>query len=555
MKKYIIIVIIVLLILTGCKDKKEDVKKIDKYIASDINYVQVYTYDEDKLIDSIKIYRGSKVDYLNSSIEKDNIEYSKIIYNDSEYYIKSDNLVSDIKDILKEKEIYSVISHTLLEDIDSSIITGNIKKKDKLEVIGYNSVDELGNIDYYRVKKDNEEGYIDSKYIVYNEEDIDSKYDKNMYKKVYNKVKNYYGGGLAKNLEIIPMEKVSLKDNEMPKSVYALYLNAGVIKNVDKYIKLAKETNINAFVVDIKDNTAPAYPADTFKKLSPTNYKKAINSEKVYKTAIKKLKDNGFYVIGRISVFKDSYYVKDNPKSAILDKKTNKPYKHNSSYWPSPYNRDVWYYTVSLAKESVIKFGFNEINFDYVRFPDRMNSVADKINMNNKYKEDKVAAIERFLRYATDELHKVNAYLSADVFGEATNSYYTTAYGQYFPSISTIVDVISGMPYPDHFSDGYYGIKKPWNHPYELMNAWGKEAVARTKESPTPAVIRTWIQAYDVMSWVDKNGISYNSDEVKSEIQGLFDAGCTGGYITWNAGSSIDKYKQQINAYKIDYLK
>lgn len=553
MKKYVFIILIILLI-TGCNKKEEKLNIQDMFIASDTNYSLVYTYEDDKLNDSINIYRGVKVKYLDKSIDVDNINYKKILYEDKEYYINSDNLVNNKEDIVTPHNVYSVISHVLLKDITSSIITGNIKKKDTLEVIGYNSVDEVGNVDYYKVRNNDLEGYIDSKYIVEKLEEVDSKYDQNMYKKVYNKVKNYYGGGNAKNLEIINTHKVTFEDNVMPKAVYALYLNAGVIKNVDKYIKFAKETKINAFVVDIKDNTSPAYPAETFKKLSKTNYKKAINSEKEYAKAIKKLKDNGFYVIGRISVFKDNYYVKDNPKSAILDKKTNKPYKHNTSYWPSPYNRDVWYYTVELAKESVKKFGFNEINFDYVRFPDRMNSVSDKVNMNNKYKEDKVGAIERFLRYATDELHKVNAYLSADVFGESTNKYYTTAYGQYFPSISAIVDVISGMPYPDHFSSGYYGIKKPWNNPYQLMKSWGTEAMERSKESPSPAIVRTWIQAYDVMSWVDKNGLDYNANEVEQEIRGLFAANAKGGYITWNAGSSLDKYKLQKKAYQIDYL-
>ena len=226
---------------------------------------------------------------------------------------------------------------------------------------------------------------------------------------------------------------------------------------------------------------------------------------------------------------------------------------HNGSYWPSGFSRNVWYYKVSLAKEAVKLFGFNEINFDYVRFPDRMVSIENNVDLHNIYNEDKTQAIQRFVQYATDEIHKIGAYVSIDVFGESTNGTYTTAYGQYWPAISNVADVVSGMPYPDHFSTGYYGLAKPWNSPYELMYAWASEAVKRQAECPTPAKVRTWIQAYDVMKHVDGNGISYNGENVKKEIDGLYKAGAVDGYVTWNSSSSLQKYKLQKSAFDIDY--
>ena len=164
--------------------------------------------------------------------------------------------------------------------------------------------------------------------------------------------------------------------------------------------------------------------------MSPTNYKYGNNSMESYKEGIKKLKDAGFYTIGRITVFKDSWFVKDNPDVAILDKRTGKPF--DSGRWPSAFNRKVWEFNVSLAKEAVKEFGFNEIQFDYVRFPDRVVGQEKRGNLDfrNVYKEDKVQAIQAFLMYATDELHKLNVYVSADVFGESVNKY-ITAYGQY----------------------------------------------------------------------------------------------------------------------------
>ena len=111
------------------------------------------------------------------------------------------------------------------------------------------------------------------------------------------------------------------------------------------------------------------------------------------------------------------------------------------------------------------------------------------------------------------------------------------------------------MPYPDHFSSGYYGLKKPWNEPYLLMKYWGSYANDRQKEIETPARVRTWIQAYDVMKYVDKNGLSYNAKELEDQIRGLYDAGLDGGYITWLSNSSIEKYNKQKDAFKIDYRK
>ena len=334
-------------------------------------------------------------------------------------------------------------------------------------------------------------------------------------------------------------------------------LNNGsnVIANVDKYIEFAKDTEINTFVVDIKDNESTGYPSKIMQEISPTSYDEAINSFDDYKTAITKLKDAGFYVVGRITVFKDTYFIQDHPELAISSLSFATPYYHTGAYWPSPYERDVWYYNVALAKEAVEEFGFNEINFDYVRFPDRMQSVEGIVDMHNDYDEDKVEAIQRFVMYATDEIHKLNAYVSIDVFGESTNGSYTTAYGQYWPAISNVADVISGMPYPDHFSTGYYGIAKPWNNPYKLMYEWGSDAYERQQEIPTPASVRTWIQAYDVLNYVDPNGIDYNAEELEQEIRGLYDAKLYGGYITWLSNSSLDKYNKQKKAFQIDYLK
>ena len=564
----IIITILTLVIISGIYlFTKEDNKVIlkpkeyKKYIASDTSSVNICSKikedDITKLICDTSVYRGSEVITTNDEVTYENITYTNIIVDDKEYYVNKNNLVDDLKEAVMEKVIYTRSATSIINDIDDVKINGLTKKGDELEVVGYDKLNSDGSVNLYKVKSGEVTGYVYSKYMSYSLDEAKENYKASIYDQIHSKIKNSYGGGEAIKLDFYPNEKVSFDDNVMPKSVYALYLNCGksVIDNIDEYIEFARDTEINAFVVDIKDNGTPAYPAKTFELLSPSNYEKAINSYESYKNAITKLKDAGFYVIGRITVFKDSYYVKDHPEDAIVNKNTKEAYLHNGSYWPSAYDRDVWYFNVMLAKEAVEEFGFNEINFDYVRFPDRMNSVKDIVDLKNTYDEDKVEAIQRFVQYAKDVLHSVNAYVSIDVFGESTNATYTTAYGQYWPAISNEADVICGMPYPDHFSANSYGIAKPWNNPYLLMKYWGSYASDRQSEIETPAVARTWIQAYDVMKYVDSNGISYNAKEVEEEIRGLYESGLDGGYITWLSNSSITKYNTQKDAFKIDYRK
>ena len=531
----------------GFKDLVIDDKM---YVASNDLTASLYdmNYNEAE-----KLTRGTEVVINGDKVTNNNLEYYKINYNKNEYYILASNLVEKKEDVVQEKELYVRTSLTLYEDINSIKINGLVEKGEKLEILGYNNLNNDGSVDVYKVKYNNQEGYVYSKYLVNTKEDSLKNYDEEESYQIHKKRGNSWGGGDAGSLDYYPYEKPKFEDNVMPNEVRSLYMNAGVVKNVDEYIKLAKESGINAIVVDIKDNTAPAYPANAMKEYSMTNYEKAINSYDDYKNAIQKIKDAGLYVIGRITVFKDSYYSKDHPEDTILDTATGKSYNHDGSYWPSAFNREVWEFNVSLAIESVKEIGFNEIQFDYVRFPDRVKSLEDagKINYNNTYNETKAQAIQRFVMYACDEIHKYDAYVSIDVFGESAHTY-VTPYGQYWPAISNVADVISGMPYPDHFSTYEYGFKEPvWTIPYDLLYLWGNEFVmTRQSEIPTPAIVRTWIQAYDS---IKSPYVTYDASMVSKEIQGLYDAGLTGGFITWNGSSSLSKYKSISSAFGKEY--
>ncbi len=531
-----------------------------RYLASETETVQLYSIDENNRVKLSHIVpRGGKVTAAFSKKEKiiNGEKYIPIeMDNIGSLFAKEQSLVKTQQEVVQERALWVRTPTSIITDRETSRIGGLAEKGEHIRIVGFESLDANGHVARYKVQQDSIVGWVYSKYLVRTQEEAEKRYMAEKYDKIHKAIRNRFGGGEAIGCDFYPVERVKFKYNTMPEACYSLYLtnSPAVLEKIEDYINFARETQINTFVIDIKDNERPGYKSEAMRKYSPTNYKYA-NAKGValYKNAVSRLQKEGFYVVGRITCFKDSHLVKDHPEVAITELATGRPFRHNKAYWPSAYNRQVWQFNVELAKEAVRKFGFNEINFDYVRFPDRMTRVESLIDYHNLYEESKVQAIQRFVQYACDEIHAVGAYVSIDVFGEAANPGYTTAYGQYWPAISNICDVICGMPYPDHFSDGYYGVKEPWNHPYDILKAWGVCVQGRQEVTPTPAIARTWIQAYPVMSHIDPEGLRYNAEDVEQEIRGLYDAGLMGGYITWHSGAKLSKYRAQKGAFCIDY--
>ena len=531
----IIVVLAVLLLGKG----KDIINKEAMYLASSDKVVKLYIQDDDgNLKEDKDLVRGTKVSSYKDTITKDNKSYTKIDYDKSIYYVDSGSLVKDAKSAVLEKVKYVRTSVTVYQNSEDSKIESFIKKGNKIDVTDYDKLLEDGSVNMYKIKNDNTEGWVYGKYLVNDEETANEVYNENS---VYDTHKDRkYGlrelyGGKASTLDYYPYERVEFENNKLLKSAKAMYLNAGTIGSIDSYLKIAKENGVNAIVVDIKDG-ALAYSSEVAKEISPTAYKTAINDNSLYKAAIDKIKEAGIYAIGRIVVFNDTHYAKDHPEDCI-----------NSTGWPSAYSRNVWYYNVELAKEAAREMGFNEIQFDYVKFPENAyNLSVAKADFKNKYDEEKAEAVQNFLFYATDQIHKEGIYLSVDVFGECSSEY-VTAYGQYWPAISNIVDAISSMPYTDHFGRSV----DTWTNAYQTVNNWAKGASARQKEIPTPAVARTWITAYDTPYWNPK--VIYNASKIEDQVRALYDAGLDGGFITWNSASSLAKYEQIKSAFAKNY--
>lgn len=515
------------------------------FIASSDSNVDLYVYNKQtKNMEKDKsIYRGNKVKSQNKTKTIGDIIYTEISTNDNKYYINKNNLTENKNDLIQETEKYVRTSTTVYASESDYKIASFIKKGNKIDIIGYDKLDQFGNVNMYKIRKDKITGWVYSKYLVNSMEEAKANYNESNVYDIHKDRKYSWElyGGKAATLDYYPYEKVEFPNNKLLKNARAMYLNAGanVINNIDKYLKIATSSGVNAIVVDLKDG-ALAYPMEVAKEYSRTAYDTAINSYDNYKKAIDKIKKSGIYVIGRIVVFNDPHYGKDHPEDCITS-------SVSSRLWPSAFSRGAWEYNVALAKQAISDMGFNEIQFDYVRFPEDAYNMSKNNNTDfkNKYNEEKAEAIQNFLFYATDQIHKEEVYVSVDVFGECSGTY-VTSYGQYWPAISNIVDVISAMPYTDHFGRA----NNTWSDAYKTVNNWAKGANERQKEIPTPAVARTWITAYDTPYWDPV--VVYDATKISDQARALKDAGLKGGFITWNSSSNLHKYDQIKEAFKED---
>ncbi|MDD5791636.1 MAG: putative glycoside hydrolase [Erysipelotrichaceae bacterium] len=530
-RKAMIITILVLLI--GVIAGGAYLKYLEKMSVREKRYLAAD--DSVLMIGDQEYYRGMEVDYL---VNKSNENTAIIVIDDKEYEISGSLLASNKADCVKEQELYVLRSVTLLKDPASFEIAGFSRKGEKAVVLGYDFLNEKGEVNSYLISNGKEEGYLSSRYLA--KEYYETAYDSSIYGDVY-----YGRGGDPTAISYYPKEEVNFKDNRMPAEVKALYLNAESIGKIDEYLKVAKDSGINSFVVDIKDcylDTQMAYDSEVTRKYAPST-SNIVNSSDDYQKAIKKLKDEGYYVIGRITAFKDDAFAYDHQDEAITV--DGEYFVYGGVKWPSIYSRLMWEYDLALAKEAVIEMDFDEIQFDYVRLPEY---VPENALLHNSYDETPLEALCNFLSYARDELHKLDTYLSVDVFGEISGSSTTdfscfvSAYGQFWPAFSNIVDVISSMPYPDHFAGGSYGIKEPWANPGELMEQWAKATAIAQANSYDKALCRTWIAAQGS----DRYDIYYGEEEIRSQIEALEKAGINDGYLTWNAASNLYLY----NIYK-----
>jgi len=348
----------------------------------------------------------------------------------------------------------------------------------------------------------------------------------------------------------------------LPEQVKAIYMTscvAGTPSFRTKLVELIRETELNAVIIDIKDYSGTiSFPAQSIAWQEA--WQEARCGTRDMPQLIEMLHDNGIFVIGRISVFQDSFYAPKHPELAVLrgDKKTVWTDGKGLSFIDvaaKPY----WDYIIELATDSY-DIGFDELNFDYVRYPSDGNMVDTYYpqSMAGKYGMDRQANLEEFFRYLNQQLddetkfasfqHKNTGrasstpWTSVDLFGMTTTNFDDLSIGQVQDRAAPYFDFIAPMVYPSHYPKSFLGLGNPNDYPYKVVNYAMQFGVNRMISSTTPMQgflhtrigtstpalykkpvfgpdkFRTWIQDFDY-------GGDYDATDVRAEIQASYDTG------------------------------
>ena len=281
---------------------------------------------------------------------------------------------------------------------------------------------------------------------------------------------------------------------------------------------LIRSTTINAVVIDIK--------SDNGHILFETNIKEALDINAVRKKYDKQqlayYKKNNIYLIGRLVAFQDPLYARNYQESAVWDTRTNQPYKQGSQYFLDPSDEDARKYVLDIAVEAC-RLGFNEIQFDYIRYPDT-NYRFMKFDLESTL-ENRIETIQSFLLQAQKNLHSEGCLVSADIFGYVLTNKLDGGIGQNLESVIGSVDFVSPMIYPSHYSRGSFGYTSPNSHPYEVVSAALNDGLDRI-ENRYP--LRPYLQGF----W-------HTEEEIRQGIRAAEDKNLS--WILWNSISNYSK--------------
>lgn len=361
-----------------------------------------------------------------------------------------------------------------------------------------------------------------------------------------------------------------------PKAVKAVYMSswvAGTPSLRNKIVKHIEATELNSVVIDIKDYTGMiAFTTNSTEVNSVGCIENRIRDIQPF---LKELHDKNIYVIGRVAVFQDPCLVKKRPESAVKRKSDGGVWKDKKGItWMDAGAEDVWNYNVQIAKASH-ELGFDEINFDYIRYPTdgNMSDIAFPVSGTRA----KAITLEGFFKYIDKELRggrassssdpvfdeMVKEYgmdlsttsasladtshdgqrvettianmprpiISADLFGLVTNNTDDMGIGQVLVRAAPYLDFIGPMVYPSHYPNNFIGLKNPAEHPYTVvLHAMKGGATQLRGRGLNPRKLRPWLQDFNL-------GATYTADMVRKQIQATYDSGLT-SWMIWDASNT-----------------
>lgn len=376
-------------------------------------------------------------------------------------------------------------------------------------------------------------------------------------------------GATATTTTLVENQEVSQKDARkvvthvpLPPAVKAIYMTscvAGTVPFREKLVKLIDETEVNAVVIDIKDFSGTI----SFPPASPEwrgAWDEAQCGATDMEALVAQLHKKNVFVIGRVTVFQDPFYTKSHPDLAVARASDGGVWKDRKGLsFIDVGARPYWDHLILLVRDAY-NIGFDELNFDYVRYPSdgNMQDIAFPQSMKSEYKSDKQANLEAFFQYLNHKLDdetlfadmrhegtgraSSTPYTSVDLFGMTTTNTDDLSIGQVIERAAAHFDFVAPMVYPSHYPKSFLGLGNPNDYPYKVVNYTMQGGVDRMRASTTvvagfahtrigtstPALyakpiysadkLRTWIQDFDY-------GGDYDATDVRNEIQASYDAG------------------------------
>jgi hypothetical protein len=328
---------------------------------------------------------------------------------------------------------------------------------------------------------------------------------------------------------IVPLDNTLQEIKLIPFSPKALYLSFYGIGDRglrESAIKLIDGTELNTLVIDVKGDKG-MIPYKSAIPLAAEVGAQRITTVREMAPLMKSLKEKGIYTVARIVVFKDNPLALAKPHWAVKTQGGEMWVDRENLAWVDPFRKEVWDYNIDIAIEAA-QYGFDEIQFDYVRFPD---ASAPQYSMPNT-EENRVQAISGFLMEARRRLTPYNVFVSGDIFGYVCWNLNDTKIGQRLEDLASHLDYLCPMLYPSGFQYGIPGYRNPVANPYEIIYLSLKRAQERTN-LPSHR-FRPWLQAFRDYAF---DGRYFNDKEIMGQIKAAEGFG-SHGWMLWNPRNS-----------------
>jgi hypothetical protein len=340
-----------------------------------------------------------------------------------------------------------------------------------------------------------------------------------------------------------PAEAPSVAPRKAPDHVRGIYVTAyaaGSPRRMAQLLALADTTEINTFVVDVKDESGVLYDSHS-DQLRPfeVKWKRPFGS---LRTVADTLHAHDIWAVARIVVFKDPALSKAKPDWSIRTPGGALWRDKVGNTWVSPWDERVWEFNLAAAEEAA-RAGFDEVQFDYVRFPEAYKSLPRQVHPRAPQGGRKPDAIAAFLSRASERLRPLGVAVGADLFGLSMDDAGDVEIGQQWETLSVRVDHLYPMVYPSHYFPTHLpGIRHPNRMPFETISTAVGMGVVRNQRlrqaGGGPARTIPWLQAFDA-PWVDR-GYRYGPQQARAQIDAVYGVGLE-DWVFWNAGSRYDR--------------